>query len=254
VEGALDAGMVKPSAIFFTRKDKEKAKITEDNLGIRYAELADIASRCDYIFLSVKPQQFHDITEYLRPVLSKKCCIVSIMAGLSIQTIKTALGDRPVARVMPNTPAMLGEGATAISFDSGYQRPQKAFILSFFQSIGRVVDIPESAQVAATAISGCGPAFFYYLADAICQEGVENGLTYDQALTLCAQTFIGAGSMLLEAGKAPAELIRDVASPNGATEAGLKQLQTLNADDVIRTVIRTALQRAIELGQIKETQ
>ncbi len=253
VEAALESGIVKPKDILFNRKDIRKAEETKRELGIGFSSIETIVKQSDYIFLAIKPQQFSEILEFVRPFLHKKSIIVSIMAGVSLTSLKEAFGAISIARVMPNTPSQLGEGATALSFNEIIQRPQKAFIHSFFQSVGKVVEIPESAQSAATAISGCGPAFYYTLADAVCEEGITNGLTYEQALTLCAQTLIGAGHMLLESQKTPSELVREVASPNGATEAGLNCLKSLNLESLFRDVIKASIKRSVQLGQLKET-
>ena len=251
VESVINSGFVAPSSVVFTRKDAEKAHKTGASLGISYKTLEEVIALSDYIFLAVKPQQFLDIAPYLRG-FAKHSVVISIMAGLDLATLHDVMGEVPIARVMPNTPSLVGAGATAITFDSGFHPPQKAFVLSFFQTIGEVVQIPENAHPSATAISGCGPAFFYTLAEAICQEGVEHGLTYDQALSLCAQTMIGAGHMLVESGKTTAALIREVASPNGSTEAGLNQLKAHRMEELFKDVIAAARKRAIELGYKKE--
>lgn len=251
-EGAVNAGFIPASSIVFNRRDVQKAQELATEFGFRFEPLETVIKQADYLFLAIKPQQFQELGPILKPSIHSRLIIVSVMAGISISTIKDVLGAVPVARVMPNTPALLGEGMSAITFDSLFHPPQKAFVRSFFESVGGIIEIPEPAHHAATAISGCGPAFFYALADAIAEEGQQQGLSYEQALSLCAQTLIGAGHMLVEAGKSPAALIKDVASPGGATQAGLDQLTDLQLPQHIRAVIRAAYNRSVTLGQLKE--
>lgn len=252
VEGALHSKFISKNLVYFNRRDTQKAAENSEELGIQFDSLEMVIKQSDYLFLAIKPQQFPDLAPSISMHLKPSSHIISIMAGISMPQLKSQLGPYPVARVMPNTPSFLGEGMSAITFDTLYHPPQKAFVRTFFESVGKVLEIPEDAHNIATAISGCGPAFVYALADAIAEEGAANGLTYSQALQLCAQTFIGAGHMLLDSGQIPEHLIKKVASPGGATEAGINTLATLNLNHQIKAVIHAAYARSIELGNPKE--
>lgn len=192
-----------------------------------------------YVFLAVKPQYFNSVAEEIKDTVSSAAkgasesdageekIIVSIMAGITIDSIKKALGKNVrVIRVMPNTPALVLEGMSGVCFDeSEYTKEERDTVIGIFESCGRVKIVNESLMSAVTCISGSSPAYVYMFIEALADSGVKYGLTRDMAYEMAAQTVLGAAKMVLESGEVPAALKDKVCSPAGTTIAGVAALE-----------------------------
>ena len=207
----------------------EKAEALAKVCGGRVESLQTIASTCTFIFLGVKPQGFDSLFEELRPILQKRkdtFVLVSMAAGLSIARIEElAACDCAVIRIMPNTPVSVGEGMILYASNASTTKAQLDAFCQALKMAGQLDPIPEEKIDAASALSGCGPAFVYLFAEALADGAVECGLPRDKAMLYAAQTLLGAATLLKESGKHPGELKDAVCSPGGTTIAGVHALE-----------------------------
>ena len=193
-----------------------------------------------------------DILQETAAVIDKRKLIISIAAGISTQFIEGYLkkGVR-VIRVMPNTPAMIGEGATAIAGGANAMEGDMALARYIFDAVGITVSVKEDLMDAVTGLSGSGPAYGFVIIDALAAGGVNMGLSRDIALKLAVQTLLGAAKLCLKGDKHPAELRDMVTSPGGTTIAGLKALEEGKLRATLMTAVEAATLRSKELGKKK---
>ncbi|MDR3206923.1 MAG: pyrroline-5-carboxylate reductase [Oscillospiraceae bacterium] len=210
-----------------------------------------LVEACALVILAVKPQVMGAVLDEIAPVSGGRH-FISIAAGLSSDYIRQRLApEAQVVRVMPNTPLMLGLGATVIA--QGENLPQELLDAAkyLFSHMGLAVFLPESLLNEVIAVNGTSPAFFFRMADVMAKTAVAQGIPYDTALKLAAQAMHGSAQMLLRDKRSPAELARMVASPGGTTEAALASLDESHADDALRDAMLRCTQRAYELAQSK---
>ncbi len=214
-----------------------------DALGPRMAKDVSL------VVLAVKPQIFHQIAGDLAKVLPDNCAIISVMAGVTIRTMTEALGDRPIIRAMPNTPAAIGAGIiVAVPNNAGEARQAEATKLL---KVGGAVEwiSDERMMDAVTAVSGSGPAYFFLLAEALAGAGENEGLPRDLAEKLATNTLIGAGELLKRSDLSPQELRRQVTSPNGTTQAALDVMMGNSAlPELMRRAVNAAERRSRQLS------
>ena len=201
------------------------------------------------IILAMKPKDVQEAMRMISPYLHPSTSILSILAGISIDTIEQGLGSRPIARAMPNTSATIGLSATGISFNSLVDPSAKERFLSLLNAVGLVMEVEEDQLHAITALSGSGPAYLYYLIEAFENVGAEFGLQKDVVRALMAQTLAGSAAMLTYGKEEPEVLRRKVTSPGGTTEAGIAALDRMNFTESIAACIRSAEQRSRELAK-----
>ncbi len=208
-------------------------------------------AQSDLVLLCVKPQVMDEVLADIAPAIEpKRHCVISIAAGIPIAHMESRLPDgTPVVRVMPNTPAQVLAGASAIALGKYAGEPHRQIAHAIFRSVGLVVDVPEKLLDAVTALSGSGPAYVFVFAEALADAGVNLGLPRDIALKLAAQTLLGAAKMLLETGKHPGELKDMVTSPGGTTIAALSVLERCAFRGAIIEAVAAAYQRAKELAR-----
>jgi pyrroline-5-carboxylate reductase len=209
----------------------------------------DVARRSEILVLAVKPQSMLDVLAQLRPAVTSEHLVVSIAAGITIATLVEGLGPNVrVVRVMPNTPALVGEGASAYALGPRVRPEDEAIVNAFLGSVGRVVCVPESLLDAVTGLSGSGPAFVYLMIEALSDGGVRAGLTRDVAALLATQTVLGAAMMVRQTGQHPGVLKDQVASPGGTTIAGLHALETAGVRGALIDAVLAATRRSTELA------
>lgn len=185
----------------------------------------ELASKCDIILLAVKPQVFDKVLLELKPVVSETSkTIISIAPGITVSHIQETLSLKNVVRVMPNTPALIGEGMAAVSFAEDFDG-LKAETLKLLESVGRVTELPESLMNAAVVANGSSPAFVYMFIEAMADGAVKYGIPRDKAYEMVAQTVLGSAKMVLETHKHPGQLKDDVCSPGGTTICGVAALE-----------------------------
>ena len=208
---------------------EEKADALAEEIFAHSSDNKTIAENCKYIFLGVKPQVIFDTIKEIAPVLKKRkdrYIVVSMAAGISIEAIEKAFGfNAPVIRIMPNTPAMVGKGVILYSCDDEITFKEREEFEEIFKFAGITDKIDEKLIDAASAVSGCGPAFVYLFIEALSDGGVLCGLPREKALMYAAETVKGAAEMVLKTRKHPGELKDNVCSPGGTTIEGVKALE-----------------------------
>ena len=234
--------------------DSEKAGALASSLrnGSALVSNSDAAGESDYLFFAVKPQKLAEAVSPLREtIVSRKQppVIVSMAAGVAIETIDTLTGGRcAVIRIMPNTPVSLDEGVIGYATKNVSPDEERIF-LDFFEKSALLVSLPEEKIDGVCALSGCGPAFVYSFLRSLAQGGVSAGLSGEDALRMACQTAKGAAEMILRSGTDPATLIKNVCSPGGATLAGMGVLENAHFEDTIQAAVDAAYKRTIELGK-----
>jgi pyrroline-5-carboxylate reductase len=234
--------------------DAAKRAYWKKELKIRATDTAsDVLSDAAFILLAVKPQKMREVLEPLGPMVPKKALVVSIAAGVSTAQLEKLLPKgNPVVRVMPNTPSLLGVGMAGVAAGQRAKPAHVKTVLALFEGVGKAVAVPEGLMDLVTGISGSGPAYFFRMIEALCAAGVKGGLTEPQARLLAAQTALGAARMVLETGKAPAELRAQVTSPGGTTQAGLGEMERLGFASSVEAAVDAATRRGAELRQMND--
>lgn len=249
--GFLRAQVVRPSDLVASDiletarsafADATKAKATPHN--------REVVEHSDILILATKPQGMGAVLAELSPMLNGSQIVVSIAAGITIESIESALGsDRPIIRVMPNTPALVGAMAAGYSLGGTAADHEARIIERLLGSVGVAVRVPESLLDAVTGLSGSGPAYLFLIIEALSDGGVRAGLPRDIAQKLAAQTVLGSAKMVIDCGLHPAELKDQVASPGGTTIAGLSALESHGVRGALIDAVVAATQRAKELRQ-----
>jgi pyrroline-5-carboxylate reductase len=216
------------------------------------APLEESAATClqaDVVVLAVKPQQLKDVLSPL-PKLQPRQLVLSVAAAVRAADIARWLqGHNAVVRAMPNTPALVGEGATGLYALSGVSAEQRSWADRIMGAVGTVVWVEDESLIdAITAISGSGPAYVFYFIEALEQAGVELGLAANTARQLALQTFLGASTLALRDAAPPAELRARVTSRGGTTERGIQALEDGGVRATVLAAARAAAQRAHEMG------
>ena len=219
-------------------------------LGIeRMSNNISCVQNAKYIFLAVKPQFFGEVAEEIKACITADKVVVSIMAGLTIDTINEALGGNArVIRVMPNTPALVEAGMSGVCFDaSEYSEEEKQTVLGILEACGRVKVVTEAMMSAVTCASGSSPAYVYMFIEALADSVVKYGIPRDMAYEMAAQTVLGAAKMVLESGENPAVLKDRVCSPGGTTIAAVAALEEYGFRNAVFKATDKCYARAEEL-------
>ena len=207
-------------------KDASKARALADEINGDVANLSELFDTCDYIFVGVKPNILPFLAEETIAISGKKApVLISMAAGTSLEKLSGLFSGYPIIRIMPNTSVAYGEGMTLWCTDKAVSDEAAADFEDMMSRSGRLDRIPESLIDAASALSGCGPAFVYMFMEALADGGVHCGLPRDKATLYAAQTLIGAATTLLESGKHPEALKDAVCSPGGTTIEGVRTLE-----------------------------
>ena len=213
------------------------------------ADNKEAARQADYIILAVKPQVIKSVLEDIKSAAYSKI-IISIAAGVKTGLLAQYFGSNSkIIRVMPNTPALVAEGMSALYYSDSVEADEKAFIEKIFNSLGETVEVEESDMNAVTGLSGSGPAFVYLFIEALSDAGVLKGLNRKTALKLAAQTVKGGAEMALSSAKHPAELKDMVTSPAGTTIAGVEALEENAFRSTVIKAVKVAAERSEELGE-----
>lgn len=213
-------------------------------------DINELVSNSDYLFLSIKPQNISDVLNDIKNIINKDTVIVSIAAGITSDYIKTSLGyDAKVVLVMPNTPLLLGEGATALAQVSPTSKDEFDFVCDIFKSSGKIGIIPFDKMNEIIPINGSSPAFIYEFAKYFVEYAKDCGINENVALNLFSQTLIGSAKMLTNSGYSIDELIDMVSSKGGTTIEGLKSLRQNDIENTIKEACKVTTNRAYELSK-----
>jgi pyrroline-5-carboxylate reductase len=250
--GVTSRGLFSPDQIIAADVSEDRRKLFTNELKIRAVEdNLDVARQSRTILLSVKPQQMATALAGIGEVLSPDALIVSIAAGISTTFIEKHLGGTSrwrVIRTMPNTPILVGEGMVAMAPGAHATGEDLAQARQIFESAAKVIEVNEDQLDAVTAVSGSGPAYFFYLVEQMIHAGIEIGLSPEHAKQLASQTAVGAAKMLATPTDSPQELRRKVTSPGGTTQAAIEHLDAHAVGPAIVDAIKAAAKRSKELG------
>lgn len=248
---ALISGLVKTpgNAIFGHDKDAAALQAVADRFGITpAASIRELAENTSILVIAVKPYQVAEVLAELKSSLDAGHLLISVAAGVSTGFIgANCPSETRVIRVMPNTPAFVGMGMTALCRGAHATDVDLVLAEELFSAIGRTAIVDESGMDAATAVSGSGPAYLFRIVDALAEGGSACGLDRETSILLAAQTMLGAAAMVLEGRKAPDELVREVTTPGGTTEAGLREMERLGVGEALVETVRAAAARSREL-------
>lgn len=248
--GAIARALRKKTADIMISDPSPMAAQTAAELGCEYVSNETLIKNCDRIFLAVKPQMMAKVLSPLQELLAEhKPLLITIAAGLSIEKIETFAGIKlPVIRIMPNTPVMVGKGMIQYCSNELVTEKDIQLFLEDMQYAGRLDQIPERLIDAASALSGCGPAFMYMFIEALADGAVACGLPRAKAQEYAAATMAGAAQMVLETGKHPGELKDAVCSPGGSTIVGVKTLEEHGLRSAAIDCVINAYNKSKQLG------
>ncbi|HZL36333.1 MAG TPA: pyrroline-5-carboxylate reductase [Tepidisphaeraceae bacterium] len=250
--GVLRAGLFLPAQIIASDAAAQRREFFTAELHIpATADNAQVARQSKVILLSVKPQQMAGALAALGPASNPETLFISIAAGISCAFIERHLGGDTnwrIVRAMPNTPMLVGEGMVGIARGAHATDSDLAHARNIFESAATVIEVEEEKIDAVTALSGSGPAYFFYLVEQMIAAGAALGLTHEQSRQLATRTAVGSARMLATSPDSPQELRRKVTSPGGTTEAAITSMETAGVGPAIVEAIKAAQRRGTELG------
>lgn len=252
LSGIVHSDLIKKEKIAVFDIDPQKVKKYEKAFKVRALyDLKELILSSKYILLAVKPQNIPEIM----PLLKKYCSIrdnviISIAAGIPTIYFESNIGNIPVLRIMPNTPALYGKGVSAVSKGKFVKKEHIDFTESVMSSTGFVVLLDEKFQNLATAISGSGPAYFYLFCSFLISFAIKNGLDAKTAKRMVINTMLGAGEVLNKTDKTIDELIKSVASPGGTTEKALDSFYGNDMEKIFIEALDAALKRSIKMESV----
>ncbi|CAM3973627.1 pyrroline-5-carboxylate reductase [Paenibacillus alkaliterrae] len=254
VRGLINEKLIAPNRIsMLNRHNKERLSELHERYGVQTVIQGSsneaYLREADIIFLAMKPKDAAAALAEIKPYVSQKQLIISVIAGLSISSIGQMIGEQAaIVRSMPNTSSTIGLGATGISYSESVTPQQRLLTEAIFSSIGINAIVDESLQQAVTGVSGSGPAYVYHFMESMIEAASQLGLSQEAAKELVVQTVLGAAEMVRSTGEEPAELRRKVTSPNGTTQAALELMAERHFSETIIKAVHRSAERAGELG------
>ncbi len=256
LQGVVRSGLA-ANGIVATNRSIAKASELAELEGVESIALeerasgnADAAASAGIVLIGVKPAMVPDLLREIAPALRPGTIVVSLAAGVTIETFESLLGPGiPVLRSMPNTPAVVGKAVTGLAAGTTAAADDVAVVRTLFETCGAVVELPESQIDALSTISGSGPAYVFLLVEELTKAAVGKGFGEPEARLMAEQTFIGAAALLDATGEDPAELRRRVTSPKGTTERAIAVLQDGHLDELFARATDAALARAQEMAR-----
>ena len=252
IKGLIRTGFAKPEELIATQAETDLLKEKSQILGIKViADNKVMAQNADTIFIATKPNQVTDVLNEIKPFVDSDKLVVSIAAGVTTEKLEAGLpqGTR-VIRVMPNTPALVGEGMSGMVGGKNAKKEDLDYIQKLLSTIGKCIVVDNEAQIdIVTAILGSGPAFYYKVINEIARAGEKLGLDYEKSLLLSIQTAIGSAKMALNRDISMEELISNVATKGGCTRVGVDCMDENNTEKLFYDVIKNTTDKAHALGQ-----
>ena len=254
LRGTLRAGLIAPEKITASDVSPERRMLFSKELGVKAVEgNLEVVKSSDLLVLCVKPQQVDALLAEISPAFdTKKTLLASICAGVTTSRLENGLpAGAKVVRVMPNTPMLSGLGASCLCAGRNAREEDLVAIEALFASSSIVQRVPEERMDAVTGLSGSGPAYLFYLVEAMVDAGIAEGFTRAEATRLASRTCLGAAKMLEDTQLSPEELRRRVTSPNGTTQAAIELLDGRDVKSSLTAAVRRAAERSRELGRGK---
>lgn len=251
IGGILKAGIVKPEGIIVCDPDRNKLQALAEKTGVRtVSQATELAVEADVIVLAVKPDIYPAVMKEIAGKLKKEALIVTIAAGRSLAEVAGILGDDVKAvRTMPNTPALVNEGMTALCPNGNVTEEELAAINGIFESFGKTEVIPEKLMDTVVGISGSSPAYVFMFIEALADAGVRGGMPRDKAYRFAAQAVMGSAKMVLETGKHPGELKDMVCSPGGTTIEAVSVLEAEGMRSAVIKAVEACIRKSGALGK-----
>ncbi|WP_310481398.1 pyrroline-5-carboxylate reductase [Chamaesiphon sp. VAR_48_metabat_403] len=247
VSRLIDRGTYKSSEILISEPTLLQREVLQQLYGVQVTDDNNLAAMAPVLLLAIKPQVFESVVAKLAQPAA--ALVISILAGVSIAQLERGFPDRAVVRAMPNTPATVGMGITALVAGNCVSSEQLELATQIFQAVGEVVDVPESLMDAVTGLSGSGPAYVAIAIEALADGGVAAGLPRQIAERLALQTVLGTAGLLKESPLHPAQLKDRVTSPGGTTIAGVRELERSGFRSALIEAVIAAANRSRELGK-----
>ena len=250
IKGLLKSEVLGRENIIASASTDKTVRAVEDKFKIRaFSDNRKVAERADYLVLAVKPNKHLQVMEEIKDSLGEKTIVITVGAGITLDFLKDNLpkGTRHV-KAMPNTPAMVGEGMTAISYDQEFTVEEKAEILRIFGAFGRAEIIDESQMDGFTAVAGSSPAYVYMLIEAMGDAAVLEGIPRKQAYTFAAQAVLGGAKMVLETGIHPGELKDMVCSPGGTTIEAVAKLEKEGFRSAVMEAMKSCAEKSRKMS------
>ena len=250
IRGIISSGTASAKEIYISDIATERTAMMNEELGVNVCtDNSELVKKSEVIVLSIKPNTAAKILGEVGSLVKEKL-VVSIMAGKTVSFIQGALSpSAKVIRVMPNSPATLSQGMSAICGNSNVTNNELEKVEAIFLSVGKVLRVEEEQMDVVTAVSGSGPAYLFQFAEWMISAGVKHGLDYESATTLVKQTLLGAATLMDQAKDSPSQLRKNVSCKGGTTLAGLSMFYADNTGETVDKVILSAKSRAIELSK-----
>jgi len=250
INGLISSKLVDRDHIVVSSKTEKTRAGIKSEFGIEtFADNSEVALKSDYLILAVKPNMHEEILEEISSSLRPQTVVITIAAGISIEYLKDKLkkGNKFV-KAMPNTPARVGLGMTAISIGDGLEHDEIADVLSIFNSFGKAEIVDEKLMDAVTAVSGSSPAYVYMMIEAMADGAVLQGMKREAAYVFAAQAVMGAAKMVLETGVHPGELKDNVCSPGGTTIEAVSKLEEMGFRAAILEAMKTCAEKSRKMN------
>lgn len=251
IGGILTAGLAEKTQIICSNNTSDKLEEAKKTYGIMTTlDNEEVAKKADILFLSVKPQVYKYIIDEIKGVISNNTIIVAIAAGKTTEEVKEMFGKEiKLIRVMPNTPALVGEGMAAIYPCPEIQSDELELVCKIFNSFGKSEIVTEGLMDVVTGLSGSSPAFIFMIIEAMADGAVLEGMPRSQAYKFAAQTVLGSAKMVLETGKHPGELKDMVCSPAGTTIEGVAELEQCGIRSSIINAVKAATEKSKNMSK-----
>ncbi|MBW1800829.1 MAG: pyrroline-5-carboxylate reductase [Deltaproteobacteria bacterium] len=251
VKGLVKSGLYPPEHIRASDISREKLEQIREQFGLNiYTSNRALVDGCPVIVLSIKPQNMKDVLVEIGEEFRDHQLVISIAAGIPLQMIRDHIGrDIPMVRVMPNTPALIQKGVSALAAGKTATPAHMDIVKEIFEAVGETVVVSEDMMDAVTAVSGSGPGYVFRIMEGFVRAGEGLGFDRDISLRLVIQTFLGAAHLAVQSEKSLSELREMVTSPGGTTAAGLSAFEEKGLEETIKAGVEAACRRSVELGK-----
>ncbi len=249
VRGLIEKNVVKSTEIIVSDIDPDRISYLVERYNVAGSSSNKrVVENSEIIFLAVKPKDLEKTLEPIKDSWTQDKVLISVLAGIKIEKIRKILEKPVIVRIMPNTPALIGEGAIGVSFEE-IDENKKLEILNILNALGVVVEVEEFLMDVVTGLSGSGPAYVFMFIEGLIQGGIKGGLSYPQAKELAVQTVLGAAKLVKELDEHPAVLRDKVSSPAGTTIYALHKLEEKGLKDAVISAVEEATKRSKELSK-----